>query len=59
MPGIEPTPLGVYDHPPDPEVPGLYGVNVGGGRVAHLARDLTGLANEVADFLNSLTPGPP
>lgn len=50
-------PIGVYDHPPDPDVPGLRSVSVGDSFPAKLANDATGLLNKLDQKLSELLPG--
>lgn len=62
MPGVEPVPLGVYDHAPDPDFTFIKSVGVGRGGVARFSKRLTSLVNELNDLLPSipevLIPGP-
>lgn len=48
----------MYDHPPDPDIPFLKGVNIGRSRAAGFAKDVTSVVNELGNFLDSLDPIP-
>lgn len=50
--------LGVYDHPADPDVPGLKSVSVGDNFLSDTARKLTSGANFALDVLDKLDPLP-
>lgn len=58
LPGVPRTVLGVYDHPADPDVPGLKSLSVGSSWPTDVARGLTSFANKAADLLDSLDPLP-
>lgn len=60
MPGQPSVPLGVYDHPPDPEFPYIHGIRVGGSFAAKSAATATKAVNDVTRLLPSwgdLIPG--
>lgn len=61
IPSVGPAPLvplGVYDHPPDADFAPIRGTRVGGSRAVKLLARGTKIANEVGDFLHSITPFP-
>lgn len=49
-------PLGVYDHPADPDVPFLHSVDVGDNFPAAWARRLTSAVNDIDQWLDDLLP---
>lgn len=58
VPGASLTPLGVYDHPPDPDVPLLRGIHIGDNVPASILRKATGAVNWADEQLQSLVPFP-
>lgn len=51
-------PIGVYDHPADPDVPFLESVDVGDSFVADWSRRLTSAANDIDAWLDKINPLP-
>lgn len=49
-------PLGVYDHPADPDVPFLSSIDVGDSFVADWSRRLTSATNDVDQWLDDVLP---
>lgn len=56
MPGVPTRPIGVFDHPPDEDVPGLRGVRIGDTAVGRLAVDGMRGLDAMVDFIDSLNP---
>lgn len=52
------TVIGVYDHPPDEDVPFVQSVKVGDGFLARRAKDLTSAVDDVNDWLDHINPLP-
>lgn len=56
--GVSRTPIGVFDHPPDPDLGFVKGINVGGSGLAVITRKLTSVGNDVNKWLGDLSPFP-
>lgn len=58
VPGRNPIPVGVFDHPADPDVPTLRSVHVGRSRVVQYGNEVTELQDELSDLLSLFQPLP-
>lgn len=59
MPGGGPrVPIGVYDHEPTDDIPGVHSVGVGDSFPSRLAKSATDVRNKLASVLDDLSPLP-